>query len=154
MRFARILMLCAAATAALGLLLSLVTASLAPELHEEFVRGQPESEKLLAEPTLLAAAIGLSHWWMGAGLAVMWWFAAPREEPVRMFASMAAMTMGAVALAVVVVGVGVYATTGAAVEGLRAAHAALYLVTMVCGLTVAMRIRVRPPNPTAGGDAP
>jgi hypothetical protein len=84
----------------------------------------------------------------------MWWFAAPREEPVRMFASMAAMTMGAVALAVVVVGVGVYATTGAAVEGLRAAHAALYLVTMVCGLTVAMRIRVRPPNPTAGGDAP
>lgn len=155
MRFARILMLCAMATAALGLLLSLVTVSLAPELHADFVRGHPEFEKQQREaPVFLAVAMGLSHWWMGALLAVMWWFAAPREEPVRTFATMAGMTIGAVALAVVVVALGVYATTGTAVESMRAAHAALYLVTMVCGLTVAMRIRVRPPNPTAGGDAP
>lgn len=144
MRFLRVLLVCACATVAYGLVLSFITAWLAPEVHDELVRGQPELEKLQRqEPYTVALLVGLAYWWVGLGLALMWWLAAAAHEPMRTFVVLSAKTLAAVALAAALVGCGVYLKLGFAYEGVRAAHFAGFLATLVCGFVVALRMRAQ-----------
>lgn len=155
MRFLRVLLICALATVAYGVLLSFVTAIVAPEVHDELVRGQPELEKLQrAEPYTLALLIGLAYWWVGLGLALMWWLAAPPQEPMRTFVVLSSKTLGAVAFAAALVGGGVYLKLGLAYEAVRAAHFAGFLATLVCGFVVALRMRTQAAADASERDEP